>query len=309
MEIVYPDGQWVEFTPFDTYEYAFESAMKVAADNTEPKTFAEAMRRPDLKRWLEAAQAEMQAHVDNGTWEIVQLPSDRNAIGSRSVFKIKRDASGNIEQYKGCLVAQGYSQRYKIDFNDTYAPTMRFAAIRALLTIGALEDWEIESVDISNAYLNGVPPENEVVYMHQPEGFQQGGKEYVCKLQKGLYGLKQSGRLWYKKLASVLEGAGLVRMVTDPSIYVWEKEDMKVITPVFVDDMTILSPSTQKSNEVKALLRKHFKTRDLSPISYLLGIAITHDRQIVPSNSLNANSLLISSNALVWLTVNLSPLP
>ena len=67
-------------------------------------------------------------------------------------------------------------------------------------------------------------------------------------------------------------------MVTDPSIYVWEGQRMKVIVPVFVDDVTILSPSTQKVNEVKALLKRHFKTRDLGPISFLLGIAITRDR-------------------------------
>ena len=68
------------------------------------------MSHPDAHKWLEAARVEMDQLIKNGTWERVQLPQDRKAIGSKWVFKIKRDGEGNIERYKGRLVAQGFSQ-------------------------------------------------------------------------------------------------------------------------------------------------------------------------------------------------------
>lgn len=103
-----------------------ESVFKVAADNSDPKSFWEAMARPDADKWLEAVKAEMKALIDNGTWERVQLPPDRKAIGSKWFFKIKRNALGEIERYKGRLVAQGFSQRPGLDFieDQTFSPTM-----------------------------------------------------------------------------------------------------------------------------------------------------------------------------------------
>lgn len=67
----------------------------------------------------------------------------------------------------------------------------------------AIEDVEVESIEISNAYLNCVLPNNKTVYMRQPEGFQERSDSWVCRLRKGLYGLKQSGPLWYQKLTAV----------------------------------------------------------------------------------------------------------
>ena len=98
----------------------------------------------------------MLAHLKNGTWELVPLPDGKKAIGSRWVFKIKRNADGSIERYKGRLVAQGFSQKPGLDFLETFASTTKWAALRAILAMGALEDLELESIDISSAYLNGI---------------------------------------------------------------------------------------------------------------------------------------------------------
>ncbi|KAG8951326.1 hypothetical protein FRC04_006566, partial [Tulasnella sp. 424] len=260
-----------------TWDQAAERAFKVAADNTEPRSFREAMLQPDKEKWFEAAMTEIQAHINNGTWELVQLPPDRKAIGSRWVFKVKRDAKGEIERYKGRLVAQGFSQRPGIDFHEVFAPTMRWGALQTIFALAAIEDMEIESIDISNAYLNRVLPEGEVVYMRQPEGFQQKDNEWVCRLKKGLYGLKQSGRLWYQRLGDELEKLGFKRLVSDPSIYAWGKEDVKVIVPVFVDNLTLVSKSKAKIKEIKDVLAKVFKLRDLGPTTFLLGIQITRN--------------------------------
>ena len=86
---------------------------------------------------------------------------------------IKRKSDGSIDRYKARLVAKGFSQRPGFDYSETYASTVKWATLRAILAIAALEDLEIESVDISAAFLNGEIDAD--VYMDQPEGFPQGG--------------------------------------------------------------------------------------------------------------------------------------
>ena len=115
---------------------------------------------------------------------------------------MKHQANGTIECYKAQLVAWGDNQHPGIDYNQVFAPTARQAALRSILALDALAGEHIKSVDISNAYLNGELNGEHEVYMQQPEGFQQhrpNGEEWVCKLIKGLYGLKQSckGNLTY----------------------------------------------------------------------------------------------------------------
>ncbi|KAJ3523089.1 hypothetical protein NMY22_g11605 [Coprinellus aureogranulatus] len=103
--------------------------------------------------------------------------------------------------------------------------------------------------------------------------------EWVCRLKKGIYGLKQSGRLWNQKLAGELERLGFTQIKSDPSIYVWEKDGIRIILPVFVDDITIASASPEKIQWVKDALGKVFKLKDLGPTSFLLGIKIDYDRE------------------------------
>lgn len=118
---------------------------------------------------------EIQALVDNHTFELVQLPPGCKAIGSHWVFKVKRNADGSIEQHKARVVAQSFAQRPGFDFTETFAPTPKWAALRTVLAIAAMENLELESVDISSAYLNG--DLEEEVYMRQPEDFVEKGDD------------------------------------------------------------------------------------------------------------------------------------
>jgi transposase InsO family protein len=245
----------------EVMEHAYQAALAsagAAGSPGDPKTFKEAMASPDADKWYEAMVTEMQAHVKNGTWELVELPRGRKAIGSKWVFKIKRAADGSVDRYKARLVAKGFSQRPGIDFDETFAPTTKWAALRAIFAIAALEDLELESIDISNAYLNGELKDVDV-YMTQPEGFAEQGGEWVAKLIKGLYGLKQGGRCWFERLEEVLLGMGFTRIRSDASIFVWDHEGTKVIVPVFVDDITLASKSKTKIQDIKQELAQHFK--------------------------------------------------
>jgi hypothetical protein len=217
------DDEYIELP--EAMERAFRAAVdaKAVSSDAEPKSYREAMRRLDSELRYQAMLREMEAHLENGTWELVKLPHGRKTIGSKWVFKVKRNPDSTVERYKARLVAKGFGQRPGVDFDETFAPTTKWAALRAILALAALEDLELESIDISNAYLNG-ELHNVDVYMQQPDGFAERDSTWVARLLKGLYGLKQGGREWFCRLEEVLVELGFARIRSDLSVFIWEKD-------------------------------------------------------------------------------------
>jgi Reverse transcriptase (RNA-dependent DNA polymerase)/gag-polypeptide of LTR copia-type/GAG-pre-integrase domain len=258
----------------DGIEFALNASI------TEPTTLAEALQRPDGDKYLESAIEEVRAHLENGTWKVVRLPKGKRAIGSRWVFKIKRNADGSIERYKGRIVAKGYAQREGIDYTETFAPTARFGALRTVIALAAIEDMDLESVDISTAFLNGEI--DAEVFMTKPEGVEIvgfEGPEWVLQLLKGLYGIKQGPRLWSQKLHAALSEIGFRRLECDHSVFVYERDGVKVVVPVHVDDLILASKSKDAIEKVKMDLRAQFKIRDQGPSTLILGVQIERDRK------------------------------
>jgi hypothetical protein len=271
------DDEYIELP--EAMECAFRTTVvaKAVASDAEPKSYREAMRRPDSELWHQAMVREMEAHLENGTWELVKLPHGRKAIGSKWVFKVKRNPDGTVERYKARLVAKGFGQRPGVDFDEMFAPTTKWAALRAILALAALENLKLESIDISNAYLNGELHDIDI-YMQQPDGFAERDSSWVARLLKGLYGLKQGGREWFRRLEEVLVELGFARIHSDSSVFIWEKDGVKAIVPVFMDNITLASKSKEKIAEIKGLLAQRFKLRDLGPTSFLLGVQIDRER-------------------------------
>lgn len=103
--------------------------------------------------------AELQSHKENGTWELVLLPEGKRTIGLRWVFKLKRNEKGNIVKHKARLVAQGFNQRYGVDYLDVFASVTRHETFRAMLTVGGKNDMALHHFDVRTAYLNGTVDE------------------------------------------------------------------------------------------------------------------------------------------------------
>jgi hypothetical protein len=188
----------------DCEEDAAEVVMVVDvtdAEALEPKSLAEAKHRPDWAEWERGIHEELKTLEEAGTWRLENPPADANIVGSKWVFRVKKDAAGRIVRHKARLVAQGFSQIERVDYFDTYAPVAKLASFRTILAIAARLDLELHQVDIKGTYLNGELTGEEVIYMCQPPRFPYpnlSGK--VLRLQKTIYGLKQSGRRWYQKL-------------------------------------------------------------------------------------------------------------
>ena len=138
------------------------------------------------------------------------------------MFKLKHKADGSVDRHKVHLVAKGVSQCPGLDFGQVFAPTARWAALRAVFALAAIQDLELFSLDISNAFLNGEL--DHEVYMQQPEGYRDHfGAGFVLKLNRALYGLKQAEHQWHKKLDSVLSSLQFKLVRCDNSIWVYQK--------------------------------------------------------------------------------------
>ena len=149
-----------------------------------PQTYKEAMKRDDAKQWKQAMREELKSQHENKTWRLVLRPKNRRIVKCKWVYVIKPNGL-----YKARLVAKGFTQVEGIDFQETFLPVARYEAICFLLAHAALEDWEIEALDIKTAFLYGKL--DKEIYMEQPEGFVKKGQEgQVCRLLKAIYGLK-----------------------------------------------------------------------------------------------------------------------
>lgn len=261
-------------------DYVTESnvAYCLLTEDGEPSTFHEATRSPDVSLWMAAMQEELEALHKNKTWELVELPQGRKAIGNKWVYKIKRDGNDQVERYRARLVVKGYAQREGIDFNEIFSPVVRLTTVRVVLAMCATFDLHLEQLDVKTAFLHG--DLEEEIYMLQPEGFAETEKEnLVCRLNKSLYGLKQAPRCWYKRFDSYIMSLGYSRLSADPCTYFkrFGDEDF-IILLLYVDDMLVAGPNKDRVQELKAQLAREFDMKDLGPANKILGMQIHRDR-------------------------------
>ncbi|TFY79108.1 hypothetical protein EWM64_g4908 [Hericium alpestre] len=250
----------------------------VSTDSREPRTVNEVRAGAEWPKWEEAIEDELARMEKMGTWKLVEKPDCVNIVGSKWVFKIKCDAAGAIIKYKARLMAQGFSQIPGVDFTDTFALVAKLSSIRILVVLAARFNWELHQMDVKNAYLNG--DLDEEIYMKQPPGFPAPGQEHkVCALFKPIYGLKQAGRRWYKKLCAAFLGMGFTRSSVDHSVFFRHGAGSEIVLiTVSVDDLTIAATSVNAITDVKDALNARFEMTDLGKMHWLLGIKIKHDR-------------------------------
>ena len=243
-------------------------------EEEEPKDMKEAMNSSKWSHWKEATDNECKSLKVNKTWDLVKMPKDKNIVTCKWVFKVKRKADGSIDRYKARLVAQGYSQEPGQDYDDTYAPVARFSSIRSLLAIAVQLNLEVHQMDVRTAFLNR-DLEHEI-YMEQPEGYEdEEHPDFICKLRKSLYGLKQSARCWNVKMDSFLKASGYNQSTADPCMYrKSENRDGKqclMLIALYVDDIVLTTNGTTMLNKEKNQLMKRFEIEDQGENTSLLG--------------------------------------
>ncbi|CAH9088439.1 unnamed protein product [Cuscuta epithymum] len=250
----------------------------LVTDEGEPESFQEVLTSEEKDLWLEAMKEEMDSLKKNNTYELVNLPRGKKVLKNRWVFKNKKDGE-KIVKRKARLVVKGCNQKKGIDFDEIFSPVVKMTSIRTVLAVAASLDLELEQLDVKTAFLHG--DLHEEIYMEQPEGFEEKGKEkLVCKLKKSLYGLKQAPRQWYRKFDSFMTSNGYKRTFADPCVYFRKFPGGNfIILLLYVDDMLIVGQDSVMIDNLKKDLSMSFDMKDLGPAKQILGMEIARDRK------------------------------
>ncbi|KAJ9557926.1 hypothetical protein OSB04_012540 [Centaurea solstitialis] len=236
----------------------------------EPKKAHDAMKDPS---WIEAMQEELLQFVLQHVWDLVDLPSGHRAIGTKWIFRNKKDERGIVIKNKARLVAQGYTQEEGIDYDEVFAPVARIEAIRLFLAYASFKNFKVYQMDVKSAFLYG-KIEKEV-YVCQPPGFEDPRyPNRVYKLNKALYGLHQAPRAWYDTLSTYLLENEFTRGVIDKTLFIKREEQEILLVQIYVDDIIFGSTKSSMCTEFEDLMHKKFKMSAMGELTFFLGLQV-----------------------------------
>jgi histone deacetylase 1/2 len=242
----------------------------LSCSTNEPATLQLALENSN---WKKAMDDEYRALIENKTWHLVPYKKGINIIDCKWVYRIKRKADGTIDRYKARLVAKGFKKRYGIDYEDTFSPVVKAATIRLVLAISVSRGWSLRQLDVKNAFLHGVLEEE--VYMKQPPGYEKSNApHHVCRLDKSLYGLKQTPRAWFAKLSSKLQELRFLASKAGTSLFILNKSGIIIFVLVYVDDIIFTSSSNKAIASLLQDLSSSFALKDLGDFHFFLGIVV-----------------------------------
>ncbi|GJS68396.1 retrovirus-related pol polyprotein from transposon TNT 1-94 [Tanacetum coccineum] len=188
----------------------------------------------------------------------------------------QKDEHGIVTKNKARLVAQGYNQEKGIDYDETFAPVARMEAIRIFLAFTTYMNFIVFQMDVKSVFLNGKV--NEEVYVKQPPGFESSEfPDYVCKLDKALYGMKQAPRAWYETLSTSLIQNNFVNGRRDNTLFIYRSKEEVLLVQVYVDDIIFGSTSYKLCKQFEKLMTKKFHMSMMRELTYFLGLQIKQD--------------------------------
>ncbi|WJZ97833.1 hypothetical protein VitviT2T_016408 [Vitis vinifera] len=207
----------------------------------------------DLK-WAQAIKEELEVLQKNNTWVLSVLPEGRKTVGCKWIFSIKYKADGSIDRYKARLVAKGYTQKH------------------------ANLDWPLHQLDVKNVFLHG--DLEEEIYMDIPPGYTATSEAKItCRLQRALYGLKQSPRAWFGRLSSTMRKYGFQQSNSDHTLFLKHRLGKITALIVYVDDMIITGDDVEEISRLQDQLSTEFEMKNLGGLKYFLGIEVARSRQ------------------------------
>ena len=216
----------------------------------------------------------MDAFKAYDVFELVRRPPGIKVHKAKIINVKKINELGEVK-YKTRCVLQGWSMKKGIDYQETFAPTIRHESCRVLFALSVQQDLKIHHLDFANAYLNGKMKED--VYMEIPEicdyndeatklGYQMGRDDLVVKLKKAIYGTPQAGRYWNIELSQAIRRLGFQQFGKDTCIYVYKANGEVYYLGLYVDDIILCGKENETMRRLKAALSKIFKMTDLGRI-------------------------------------------
>ncbi|GJY99425.1 putative ribonuclease H-like domain-containing protein [Tanacetum coccineum] len=240
----------------------------------EPKKIAEALQDDS---WVQAMQEELLQFKLQQVWVLVDLPHGMKVIGTKWVYRNKRDERGVVVRNKARLVAQGYTQEEGIDYDEVFAPVARIEAIRLFLAFASFMGFIVYQMDVKSAFLYGTI--DEEVYVSQPPGFvDPDHPTKVYKVVKALYGLHQAPRAWYATLSTFLEKHGYKRGTIDKTLFIKRDKKDIMLVQVYVDDIIFGSTNKSWCDEFEALMKSRFQMSSMGELTFFLGLQVKQNK-------------------------------
>nr|GEY59503.1 putative ribonuclease H-like domain-containing protein [Tanacetum cinerariifolium] len=206
-------------------------------------------------------------------WTLVDLPYGKRAIGTKWVFKNKKDEIGIVIRNKARLVAQGHTQDEGIYYDEVFAPVARIEAIRIFLAYASLKDFVVYQMNVKSAFLYGNIEEE--VYICQPPGFKDPDfHDKVYKVEKALYGLHQAPRAWYETLSTYLFDNRFHRGKIDKTLFIKRHKDDILLVQVYVDDIIFGSTKKELCNAFEKMMHAKFQISSMGELTCFLGLQV-----------------------------------
>ena len=275
-----------EFHPTD---YALVTALTSSV--RAPKRFKSSWDHGNEKErllWREAILKELQDMNRRSVFEIMKIKninSTRTLVGNKWVFTIKRDG-----RHRARIVALGYTQIPGVDFTENFSPVVHDITFRLMLVLAIVYKYEILVLDVETAFLHG--DLDEEIYMSLPAGYHllpenekllrgmgydgpiEKAKDHFCaRLGKGLYGLVQAARQWYKKFVSELKRIGFITGDVDPCLLYRRDINGLCILIIYVDDCMCLGDNKAVFQAIEDI-KKLFKIKISYELDDYLGCKI-----------------------------------
>ncbi|GJW46099.1 putative ribonuclease H-like domain-containing protein [Tanacetum coccineum] len=181
----------------------------------------------------------------------------KKAIGTKWVYRNKKDERGIMIKNKARLIAQGYTQEEGIDYEEVFAPVARIEAIRLFLAYASFKDFVVYQMDVKSDFLYGKIKEE--VYVCQPPGFEDPYfPNRVYKVEKVLYGLHQAPRAWYETLSTYLLDNGFQRGKIDKTLFIRRVKSDILLVQVYFEKM----------------MHKKFQMSSMGELTFFLGLQV-----------------------------------
>ncbi|GKC94298.1 putative ribonuclease H-like domain-containing protein [Tanacetum coccineum] len=240
-------------------------------------SYIQKQRRTNHKDFQNCLFASMQEELlqfkIQKVWTLVDLPSGKKAIGTKWVYRNKKDKRGIVVRNKARLVAQEYKEEEGIDYDEVFAPVARVEAIRLFLAFALFMNFPVYQMDVKSDFLYGTIEEE--VYVCQPLGFVDPEfPKKVYKVEKALYGLHQAPRAWYETLSTYLLDNGFHRGQIDKTLFIKRFKGDILLVQVYVDD--IIFGSTKKSlcDEFEQIMHNRFQMSSMGALTFFLGLHV-----------------------------------
>ncbi|GJR88535.1 putative ribonuclease H-like domain-containing protein [Tanacetum coccineum] len=241
----------------------------------EQKRVSKALSDP---AWVEAMQEELLQFKLQKVWVLVDLPKGHRAIGTKWVYRNKKDERGIVIRNKARLIAQGHTQEEGIDYDEVFAPVARIEAIRIFLAYASYMGFMVYQMDVKSAFLYGQIEEE--VYVCQPPGFEDPDHpNKVYKVVKALYGLHQAPRAWYDTLANYLLCNGFERGKIDQTLFIKRHKGHILLVQIYVDDIIFGSTKKELCDEFEKLMKDKFQMSSMGELTFFLGLQVQQKKK------------------------------